>query len=93
MGTTGPTTARGQVAEAARLLDLYMRQIEAKGTTTYGWGSGRPKETNDHVTVTPATDAVACLFAYTPYVGAGWGGSAGGVYLFYAAWVRYGFFV
>ncbi|MCS6910677.1 MAG: PA14 domain-containing protein [Anaerolineales bacterium] len=94
MGCVSPSTARQQITCAAERLRAYHDQLTNTGSTVSGWQVGVPKTTQDGVTVTPATKAVAGQFAYTPYAGVRWGGnqpSVGGVFLFYHAWSRFGF--
>jgi hypothetical protein len=94
MGAGSPSTARGQIARAAQLFRSYQDDLAAGGTTVSGWKAGVAKTTLDGVVVTPATNAVAGQFTYTPYAGAQWGGNQpafGGVYLFYFWWKQFGF--
>jgi hypothetical protein len=93
MGNSAKTW-KDQVFQAAKMFDKYQRDLDAGGTTVSGWKKGKAKQTQDGVTVTPATNAVAGQFTYTPYVGVKWGGNkpgVGGVYLFYQAWNSFGF--
>jgi hypothetical protein len=85
-----PTTAAKQIRCAASTFDYYQRVLDGGGTVT-GWKKGVAKLTQDSVLVTPATNAVAGQFTYTPYAGSGWGGKYGGVYLFYQCWRNFGF--
>jgi hypothetical protein len=88
-GCSWGSTAREQVACTAERFWAYHDAQKSGGTTPNGWRVGVSKETQDHVTVTPATMAVAGQFAYTPYAGFQWGGDDprwGGVFLFYDAW-------
>ena len=94
MGCVEPTTARDQLVCAAERFRDYHDGLASRGTTISGWRVGVPKQTEDDVTVTPATRAVAGQFTYTPYAGVQWGGnraSVGGVYLFSRAWREFGF--
>ncbi|MFW6155062.1 MAG: right-handed parallel beta-helix repeat-containing protein [Planctomycetota bacterium] len=94
MGAGAASTARAQVFEAARLLRAYLDELDAAGATRSGWEVGTAKMTEDGVSVTPATCAVAALFTYTPYAGAQWGGNQpqwGGTYLFFHYWNSFGF--
>ena len=94
MGCISPNTARQQIACAAERFRTYHDQLTQNGSTVSGWRVGVPKTTQDGVTVTPATKAVAGQFTYTPYAGERWGGNrpgVGGVYLFYTIWQRFGF--
>ncbi len=94
MGCSWGVTARDQLRCAAERFRAYHDQLTNTGSTVSGWQVGVPKLTQDGVTVTPATKAVAGQFTYTPYVGEQWGGdqpSVGGVYLFYTAWNQFGF--
>lgn len=96
-------TARGQLWCAAERFRAYQDQLNRNGRTVSGWQVGVPKTTCDHVTVTPATKAVAGQFTYTPQAGNQWGGDGydcggrfytngiGGVWLFYAIWNQFGF--
>ena len=92
MGAGAPSTARAQLAYAAQLFRSYQNALVNSGQTVSGWRVGVSKATADGVSVTPATNAVAGQFTYTPYAGAGWGGSsAGGVSLFCSLWQQFGF--
>jgi hypothetical protein len=91
MGNAGGSSARQQVMEAGRLFDAYQNEITSTGSTRSGWSVGTAKMTTDGVSVTPATNAVAGQFTYTPVAGDGWGGSGGGVYLFYSSWKTFNF--
>lgn len=94
MGCSWGDTARDQLRCAAERFRTYHNQLTDTGSTVSGWQVGVPKTTQDGVTVTPATKAVAGQFTYTPYAGVHWGGnlpSVGGVYLFYYYWNEYGF--
>ena len=94
MGCKTPTTARHQFACAAERFRSYHDSLASTGSTVSGWRVGVAKTTQDGVSVTPATRAVAGQFTYTPYAGAQWGGnlpSVGGVYLFYNWWNGFGF--
>ena len=94
MGAGSPSTARAQVATAAQFFRSYQDALASGGATVSGWRTGVAKTTVDGVTVTPATNAVAGQFTYTPYAGVQWGGnqsSVGGAYLFYYWWNQFGF--
>ena len=62
----------------------YLDDLEAGGTTISGWKKGVAKKTSDNCWVTPANNATAALYTYTPWVGAyasqcgtsQWGGSS-----------------
>ncbi len=62
----------------------YLSDLEAGGTTISGWKKGVAKKTSDNCWVTPANNATAALYTYTPWVGAyasqcgtsQWGGSS-----------------
>jgi hypothetical protein len=94
MGCVTSNTAREQLTCAAERFRSYHNALANGGSSPSGWRVGVGKLTQDGVTVTPATRAVAGQFTYTPYAGVQWGGnqsSVGGVYLFYAAWARFNF--
>ncbi len=91
MGYGSPSTARDQVDAAAGAFRWYQNTIISTGQTPTGWQVGVEKQTLDGVMVTPATNAVAGQFTYTPHAGEGWGGAAGGVHLFYQIWNDFGF--
>lgn len=94
MGCGSTNTARQQLACAAERFRSYQDRLTQTGASPSGWQVGVAKNTQDGVAVTPATNAVAGQFTYTPYAGAQWGGSqpnVGGVYLFYASWEKFGF--
>ena len=82
MGCVAPSTARQQILCCAERFRAYHDQLTNTGQTVSGWRVGVPKVTEDGVTVTPATKAVAGQFAYTRRAGVQWGGnqpSVGGV--------------
>ena len=84
----GNSTWKGfgkQVDVGTWQFDYNYRTIETTGSKN-GWGVGISKKTEDNVIITPENIATACLYAYTPYAGAGWGGSYGGNYLFWDIW-------
>ena len=94
MGCVTPTTARAQLNCAAERFRSYHNSLINNGVTVSGWRVGVAKTTQDGVSVTPATRAVAGQFTYTPYAGIQWGGNragVGGVYLFYNNWNAFGF--
>ena len=94
MGCVSSTTARQQLACAAERFRSYHNSLINTGATISGWRVGVAKSTQDGVSVTPATRAVAGQFTYTPYAGVQWGGNragVGGVYLFYNSWSAFGF--
>jgi hypothetical protein len=97
MGNNGKT-ARAQIMTAAKLYDSYQRTLLAGHAVGGGYQRGKPHTTQDGITVIPATNAVAGLFAYNPVAGTKWGGGSlpgvaqpGGVYLFFQAWNSFGF--
>ncbi|MDZ7721625.1 MAG: choice-of-anchor D domain-containing protein [candidate division KSB1 bacterium] len=57
------------------------QEIETFGQKI-GWGVDITKLSEDGIFVTPTNIATADLYVYTPYVGATWGGSYGGNYLY-----------
>ncbi len=58
-----------QVNWAARKVrQSYLTDLENKGMTFTGWGPGITKRTGDNFDVTPANNATAALYTYTPYV-------------------------
>lgn len=94
MGCGARNTARQQLACTAERFRSYQNSLINNGQTVSGWRVGVAKNTQDGVSVTPATRAVAGQFTYTPYAGAQWGGNlpaVGGVYIFYNAWNVFGF--
>ncbi len=94
MGCISQTTAREQLRCAAERFRSYQNSLINNGVTIAGWKPGTAKLTQDGVSVTPATNAVAGQFTYTPYAGTQWGGNNpawGGVYLFYYWWGQFGF--
>jgi hypothetical protein len=89
MGAGGASTARHQIDFGTSLFRAYQDELNDEGVTRSGWKVGVDKQTQDGVSVTPATRAVAGQFTYTPYAGANWGGDdadVGGVWLFWNAW-------
>jgi len=94
MGCVSPSTARDQIRCAAERFRAYHDRLAEDKATVSGWAVSVPRTTQDGVTVTPATRAVAGQFTYTPYAGVQWDGnqpSVGGVYLFYNFWNEFGF--
>ncbi len=94
MGCVVPNTAREQLICSAERFRAYHARINSTGSTQSGWQVGVAKMTQDGISVTPATKAVAGQFTYTPYAGEQWGGNkpgVGGVYLFYSIWKKLGF--
>jgi len=73
-----------QVECSAGKFRNYLSDLEAGRTTVSGWKKGLTKQTLDPCTVTPANNATAALYTYTPWVGAyasqcgtsQWGGSS-----------------
>ncbi len=53
---------------ARRIRESYLADLESRGMTFTGWGPGITKTTGDGYQVTPANDATAALYTYTPYV-------------------------
>lgn len=89
MGAGSASTARDQIDFGTSLFRAYQDELNSNGVTRSGWKVGVAKQTQDGVSVTPATKAVAGQFTYTPYAGTNWGGnnsSVGGVWLFWNAW-------
>ncbi|MGD0015843.1 MAG: hypothetical protein ABSD56_15725 [Bryobacteraceae bacterium] len=87
----GGSTARYQIICAASTFNNAQSVMDGGGNVN-GWRRGVAKLTQDGVLVTPATNAVAGQFSYTPYAGIQWGGKVpGGVYLFYQCWRGFGF--
>jgi len=73
-----------QIECSASKFRNYLVDLEAGRTTVSGWKKGVAKRTLDNCLVTPANDATAALYTYTPWVGAyasqcgtsRWGGSS-----------------
>ncbi len=89
MGAGSASTARHQIDFGTSLFRAYQNELNSNGVTRSGWRVGVAKQTQDGVSVTPATKAVAGQFTYTPYAGVNWDGnnsSVGGVWLFWNAW-------
>ena len=89
MGAGSASTARRQIDFGTSLFRAYQDELNSNGVTRSGWRMGVAKQTQDGVSVTPATKAVAGQFTYTPYAGVNWDGnnsSVGGVWLFWNAW-------
>lgn len=65
-----------QINQAAKAIvgPKYLQGIEENGHTISGWGPGITKTTLDGIAVTPANEATAVLYTYTPWVGAYGGG-------------------
>ncbi len=94
MKMDGYTTARQQIDAAALQLSLMMAHIQAYGITPGGWAANQMKMTLDGINVTPASNAIAVLFNFNPYVGSNWGGNdptRRELWAFYDAWQRYRF--
>lgn len=63
-----------QVACLGKLMRSYLDDLEGGGSTIAGWKVGKAKKTLDPLWVTPANQATAALYTYTPWVGnAGFG--------------------
>jgi hypothetical protein len=77
------STVSQQITSTGAQLHLDFTRLAAGGETRGGWKPNSPHRTDDGKTVCPANNSSAILFNYTPYVGAGWGGSAGGNALFF----------
>jgi hypothetical protein len=89
MGAGKGSTARHQIDFGTSLFRAYQDELTNNGQTRSGWKVGVAKDTQDGVSVTPATKAVAGQFTYTPYAGKNWDGNnpnVGGVWLFWNAW-------
>lgn len=69
-----------------RRLRKSLDDIAASGATASGWGPDRPGTTLDGQKVTPANDATAALYDYTPRVAPGGGA---GTWLFWNVWNVY----
>ncbi|MBL8956345.1 MAG: hypothetical protein JNK82_36565 [Myxococcaceae bacterium] len=73
-----------QIECSASKFRNYLIDLEAGRTTISGWKKGAAKRTLDNCLVTPANNATAALYTYTPWVGAyasqcgtsQWGGSS-----------------
>ncbi len=89
LGAGQPSTARQQIDFGTSLFRAYQDELNSGGQTRSGWKVGVAKQTQDGVSVTPATNAVAGQFTYTPYAGVNWSGNlpnVGGVWLFWNSW-------
>ncbi|MFA6098388.1 MAG: hypothetical protein WCV50_00875 [Patescibacteria group bacterium] len=53
---------------ARKIRESYLADLELYGRTFTGWGPGITKTTGDGYQVTPANNATAALYTYTPYV-------------------------
>lgn len=78
----GSTVSQQLTSTGAQLRRDYDRLANG-GETPGGWKPNSPHRTEDGKTVCPANNSSAILFSYTPFVGAGWGGSYGGNALFF----------
>jgi hypothetical protein len=93
MGYGTPSTARAQIFDATHQFRRDLDLLYGGNPTPGGWQINVSKLSQDGLLVTPKTFAVAVLFSYTPYVGAGWGGSFGGNCLFNQIYSDWGFYV
>lgn len=78
-----------QAACAAKLLAQDMKILAAGSALRSGWRAKTRRTTEDGVAVTPANDATAALYSYTPYVGVKGGGkeaNVGGMHLHWELW-------
>lgn len=75
-----------QVDCLGRRLRKSLDDIAQDGATASGWGPDRPGTTLDGQKVTPANDATAALYDYTPRVASGGGG---GTWIFWNVWNLY----
>lgn len=68
----------------------HLDRLATGKPTVSGWALGVAKDTLDPLTVTPATNATAALYTYTPWVGVAGGGreGIGGNSLHYALWTK-----
>jgi hypothetical protein len=58
-----------QISCAASTIRGYLGALDAGGATVSGWSVGATKDTLDPCSVTPANEATAALYTYTPWVG------------------------
>jgi hypothetical protein len=80
-----------QVDCLARTMRSYLDGVcGATGTTAGGWAQGTMTTTNDGVVVTPANQATAALYQYTPLVLQGF---AGGNWFFWNIYQEYAQFI
>ena len=93
MGYGTPTTIRDQIRDATAQLRRDFDRLTNGNPTAGGWQVGITKTSEDPLGVTPATQGVAILFSYTPWVGERWGGRSGigGNSLFCGVWSDFGF--
>ncbi|MFH0819188.1 MAG: hypothetical protein V1898_04300 [Patescibacteria group bacterium] len=76
-------------AAANKIRNSYLTDLSAKNSTISGWGIGITKNTGDG-TVTPANQATAVLYTYTPWIGYhGGNSSVGGNSLFWDIWKKW----
>ncbi|MFH1781699.1 MAG: hypothetical protein ABH835_03755, partial [Patescibacteria group bacterium] len=72
---------------ADRIRNGYLVDLANRNSTISGWGVGVPKTSSDGHTVTPANQATAVLYTYTPWVGYHGGTTShGGNSLFWDIW-------
>lgn len=77
---------------AGKLTRRYIDDLNAKGYTIANWKVGVAKKTLDQYMITPAAQAAAVLYTYTPWVGdKSYAGNAPpfGNYLFWKVWRGY----
>ncbi|MBU0598322.1 hypothetical protein KKF61_05030 [Patescibacteria group bacterium] len=53
---------------ARKIRESYLTDLENNGMTFTGWGPGITKTTGDGYNITPANDATAAMYTYTPWV-------------------------
>lgn len=86
-GTCNPSDGGfyNQIKCAATLMRGYLNDLARTGETVSGWRVGVRKDTLDPCAITPANQATAALYTYTPWVGAystsGCGADVGGTSL------------
>jgi hypothetical protein len=83
------TGFENQAQCAAKLIADDMKIALGGKALRNGWRRSKAMTTEDGVSITPANEATAILYSYTPYVGAKGGGNksnVGGVYLHWDIW-------
>ncbi|MEC9071481.1 MAG: hypothetical protein VX938_03840 [Myxococcota bacterium] len=74
-----------QITCSANLMRSYLEAMDSTGVTVTGWGVGVSKESADGLIITPANQATAALYTYTPWTLEGTGGN----WLFANVYTRY----
>ena len=82
-GYGDPSTIQRQITKAAEQVRRDYNRVSSGGQTLGAWRTGQEHGTSDGKTVCPANHAMTALWQYNPVVGKRWGGTGGGISLFF----------